>query len=168
MDAAVSCGQRTVALTADDFMVDTDRSSGHAAAVPDRILIVDDDAGVRALYARALQLDGHTTLVAESAEAAMQVIRDGPPDVILLDLRMPFISGIGFLYRLRELDAQVPVAIITGVTDIDDSTRAEIQQLGASLHYKPVPLTSLQAIVRELVDRARGRPGSCPNRLDSA
>ncbi len=120
-----------------------------------RILIVDDDASVGAAYALALQLDGHTTHVVERADEAMRLVRDAPPDAILLDLRMPFISGVGFLYRLREIDAKIPVAIVTGVTDIDEPTRAEIRQLGATLHHKPVPLADLQCLARQLLERAR-------------
>jgi DNA-binding NtrC family response regulator len=95
-----------------------------------RILIVDDDAGVRALYARALQLDGHATQLADSAQQAMQLVHDAPPDGILLDLRMPFISGVGFLYRLREIHPRLPVAIVTGMGDVDEATQEEIRTLG--------------------------------------
>lgn len=116
-----------------------------------RILIVDDEPAVRTVYARALELDGHTTHEAASAEEGLELVRSTPPDAILLDLKMPFISGIGFLYRLREAEPTMPVAMITGMTDLDEATHEEIRVLGAELRHKPLPMAELQVIVRQLL-----------------
>ena len=118
-----------------------------------RILVVDDDAAVRGAYALALKMDGHDARVAASAEDALQAIRLTVPEAILLDLKMPFINGFGFLYRLREMCPTIPVAIITGMTDLDDTTCAEIRNLDAELWHKPIALADLQAVARHLVTR---------------
>ena len=119
--------------------------------MPARFLIVDDEAAVRSLYARALELDGYETQAAATADEALTLIRTAPPDAILLDLKLPFIDGVGFLYRLRETHPRLPVAIITGMEQLDEATRDEIRSLGAELHYKPVRTTDLQSIARRLL-----------------
>ena len=65
-----------------------------------------------------------------------------------------FLVGvIFFLYRLREMCPTIPVAIITGMTDLDDTTCAEIRNLDAELWHKPIALADLQAVARHLVTR---------------
>jgi CheY-like chemotaxis protein len=62
-----------------------------------RVLVIDDEEGVRLTFSRALRLDGHRVQVAASAEEALGEVELERPDAILLDLRMPLINGIGFL-----------------------------------------------------------------------
>jgi DNA-binding NtrC family response regulator len=119
-----------------------------------RILIVDDDAAVRGAYALALEQDGHDTQVAASAEDALTAVRQAVPEAILLDLKMPFISGFGFLYRLRKICPRVPVGIITGMTDLDEVTCEEIRNLDAELWHKPLSMADLQGVARHLLARA--------------
>jgi DNA-binding NtrC family response regulator len=121
-----------------------------------RILIVDDEHEVRSIFSRALELDGYDTQLAESAQTAMGLVDAAPPDAILLDLKMPFINGLGFLYRLRETHPNIPVAIITGVSNLDDATLREIRTLDADLRFKPLPIGAIQTVARDLLAR-RGR-----------
>src|SRR5436190_22588897 len=90
--------------------------SNMAATATARILIVDDDETVLHTFAKALSLEGYDVRVAASPLTGLQEVDETPPDAILLDLRMPFVNGIGFLYRLRAHAAHrnIPVAIITG------------------------------------------------------
>jgi two-component system, OmpR family, response regulator len=118
-----------------------------------RILIVDDERELRDICARALQMAGYDTQTAESAQTAMTLVEAAAPDAILLDLKMPFVNGLGFLYRLRETHPHLPVAIVTGVSNLDDATRGEIHKLGADLRYKPLRIVEIQAIANELLDR---------------
>ena len=89
---------------------------------PARILIVDDDENVLQTFAKALSLEGYDVRTASSPLVGLQEVVETPPDAILLDLRMPFVNGVGFLYRLRAQSAHrhTPVAIITGDSCIDD------------------------------------------------
>src|SRR5262245_26675986 len=104
------------------------------------ILIVDDQEEVRDSFSRALALDGYDTRTAENADSAMQVVEAIEPAAILLDLMMPSVNGLAFLYRLRETDRRTPVAVITGKSDVDDATVQEILDLGADIRFKPVSL----------------------------
>jgi len=115
------------------------------------ILLVDDQPEVLRIYSRSLQAAGHQVQVAETAEVAMQLLATEPPDAVIVDLRMPYINGMGMLYRLRKAYPRLPVAIVTGLQPIDDESLQEIAMLDAKIHYKPVSLAEIRQIVDELV-----------------
>jgi two-component system response regulator MprA len=120
---------------------------------PARILIVDDDETVLQTFAKALSLEGYDVRIAASPLLGLEQIADTPPDAILLDLRMPFVNGMGFLYRLRAQDAHrhTPVAIITGDSCIDDPAMIELQGLDAEIRFKPMWIDEVVALTRTLL-----------------
>jgi CheY-like chemotaxis protein len=89
------------------------------------VLLVDDDPDFRFALAETLRDEGHHVMEARSGEAAFGVLdhlaapRARAPDLIVLDLVMPGMSGIEFLQRLRRSPrwARLPVLIVTGVND---------------------------------------------------
>ncbi len=81
---------------------------------PTRVLVVDDDAGVRRLAELSLQEAGFTVTTATNGEEALAALTEARPDAVLLDLEMPVMDGREFLARLRELDPELPVVIMTG------------------------------------------------------
>jgi DNA-binding response OmpR family regulator len=118
-----------------------------------RILIVDDDDTVLRLLARALSLEGYDVRTAATPLEGLQEAEETPPDAILLDLRMPFVNGIGFLYRLRAQPAHqhTPVAIITGDSGLDDPAMAELRALDANLLLKPLRLDEVVSVTRGML-----------------
>ena len=118
------------------------------------MLIVDDQPEVLRVYSRALEVDGCETQTADSAQAAMALIGTAPPDAILLDLKMPYVNGLGFLYRLRESHPHIPVAIVTGMPNLDLTTCEEIRDLDADVAFKPMSISEIQAVARRLLARA--------------
>ena len=84
--------------------------------VRDLALVVEDDAPSREILVRTLRADGWTVQEAASGEAAVGLLDEPPPGVILLDLTLSAIDGFTFLERLRDRPAwaQVPVVIVTG------------------------------------------------------
>jgi CheY-like chemotaxis protein len=128
------------------------------AASPKRthtILVVDDDQTVTETFATALHREGFNVRTAMNAENGLLEATSFHADAIILDLRMPLINGIGFLYRLRTCDAHrhTPVAIVTGAV-VDDSTQAELSELGAELRFKPLWLEDVVELAHQLVSRA--------------
>ena len=123
-----------------------------------RILIVDDDETVLHTFAKALSLEGYDVRTAASPLTGLQEVDLAPPDAILLDLRMPFVNGIGFLYRLRAHDAHkhIPVAIITGDSCIDDPVLQEMRDLNAEVLFKPIWLDEVVNVTRSLLEKRRG------------
>ncbi len=118
-----------------------------------RVLIVDDQPEVLRVFARALEIDGCDTQTAPSAQAAMDLVNASPPDAILIDLKMPYVNGLGFLYRLRRSHPGIPVAIVTGLASLDPHTTQEIADLGADVAFKPMTIGEIQAMTRRLLAR---------------
>src|SRR5260221_4657124 len=122
-----------------------------------RLLIVDDDASTTQTFAKILTLEGYDVLTAANAESGLREVEAGHPDAIILDLRMPFINGLGLLYRIRaaEPDRQTPVVIVTGDQCLDDAVINELRDLGAAVKFKPLWLDDLVDVARSLVQARR-------------
>ena len=92
--------------------------------------------------------------MAASAEDALAYVKEERPDAILLDLRMPLINGVGFLYRLRQDPANqgIAVALITGDTALDESTIGDLRALSAQVWHKPLSLDDIRRVTRTLLD----------------
>jgi DNA-binding response OmpR family regulator len=84
------------------------------------VLIVDDDAVLRRSLARALRLAGFTTDVAEGGRDALARIAAGRPDVVVLDVSMPDLSGTEVCRRLRADGNEVPVVMLSALDEADD------------------------------------------------
>ena len=119
------------------------------------ILVIDDDRAVSETFATALDREGFNVRTAMNAENGLREATSSHADAIILDLRMPLINGLGFLYRLRNWDEHrhTPVAIVTGAV-VDDSTQAELTELGAELRFKPIWLEDVVELAHQLVSRA--------------
>jgi DNA-binding response OmpR family regulator len=122
-----------------------------------RLLIVDDDGATTQTFARILTLEGYDVRTATTAEVALCENDSWRPDAIILDLWMPFINGLGFLYRLRgrEDRRDTPVVMVTGDQCLEDTIIDEIHELGAELYFKPLWLEDLVTVVRKLVPVSR-------------
>jgi CheY-like chemotaxis protein len=119
------------------------------------ILVIDDDQTVTETFATALHREGFNVRTALNAESGLREATSSHADAIIVDLRMPLINGIGFLYRLRnwEEHRHTPVAIVTGAV-VDDAIQAELSELGAELRFKPIWLEDVVELAHRLVARA--------------
>jgi CheY-like chemotaxis protein len=91
-----------------------------------RILVIDDERLLRAPVASVLRHAGYEVDCAGSGEEALQLLESARPDLILLDLMMPGMGGLGFLRRLRadERWAAVPVIVLSAGSDGEQGTEA--------------------------------------------
>jgi len=95
-----------------------------------RVLVVDDAEGIRTYLANLLELSGYEVDTAEDGRRALALLEGGAaPDVIILDVMMPGFDGIETLRRIRELETEVPVIMLSVVGKA--STIVEAMQLGA-------------------------------------
>ncbi len=94
-----------------------------------RILVIDDDSAVRESTERILRAAGHTVQSAASGEDGLALASAGAFDVILSDMRMPGMSGLDVLHKLRERRVDSVFIIMTGFGTVD--TAVEAMQLGA-------------------------------------
>lgn len=123
-----------------------------------RVLLVDDEADVRAITARLLQQAGAEVSVAAAAEEGLRLLQRDPPDVLLSDIGMPGQDGYELIRRVRALPDAVggrtPAAAFTAYAGRDDSERA--LRAGYQLHLaKPVSPDALVSAVAELAARRR-------------
>ncbi len=82
-----------------------------------RVLVVDDESMVREQIRRSLSLRGHAVVEAESGSACLEKLTDGAFDVVLLDIRMPNMSGVDVLREIRARGLEVPVVFVSGYFD---------------------------------------------------
>jgi len=117
-----------------------------------RILVIDDDAGVRESMARMLRSAGYTVLVAASGEEGFDLARGDAFDVILSDMRMPGLSGLDILKKLRDVNVDACFIVMTGFGTVD--TAVEAMKLGAvDFVQKPFYRDELLMRVRAATDR---------------
>jgi CheY-like chemotaxis protein len=116
------------------------------------ILVADDDEDVRALVAQTLRADGHRVVEACDGAELIERLRDAladladRPDVVVTDVRMPKLSGLGVLAELRRSHWDLPVVLITVMADESVGTIA--RRLGAvGVLKKPLDVDNLRTAV---------------------
>ena len=122
-----------------------------------RILVVDDEHAVRDALRRALDLAGYDVQIAPAAEPALGLLRERPPDAIVLDVLMPGMDGIELCRRLRAGGDRTPVLMLTARDGVGD--RVSGLDAGADDYLvKPFALEELQARLRALLRRSGAEP----------
>ncbi|MEJ2886357.1 response regulator transcription factor [Actinomycetospora aeridis] len=126
-------------------------------AAPD-LLVVEDDADVRASLERGLRLSGFAVRSAEDGPGALRAVHERVPDAVVLDLGLPGMDGVAVVTALRAMDHDVPVCVLSARDTVDD--RVVGLEAGADDYMvKPFALTELVARLRALLRRgARPAP----------
>jgi two-component system response regulator HydG len=120
------------------------------------VLLVDDDAAVRSLLGRFFEQKGWAVQSAAEAAGAMDLYERERPDLVLLDIGLPGVSGLRFLEVLRARDADATVIMLTGQADVQ--TAVDAMRLGAeNFLTKPVELAHLEAASERAFEKAELR-----------
>jgi len=113
-----------------------------------KVLIIDDDQTMQALYQRVFLLEGFEVKVAEGGVVGLQKAASFSPDIILLDMMMPVVNGLEVLEKLKSNDALkgIPVIVMSNYSELDITTHA--MQLGANQYFvksdiEPVTLVGI-------------------------
>jgi two-component system response regulator MprA len=118
-----------------------------------RILVVDDEHAVRDALRRALDLAGYDVQIAPAAEPALGLLRERPPDAIVLDVLMPGMDGVELCRLLRADGDRTPVLMLTARDAVGD--RVAGLDAGADDYLvKPFALEELQARLRAILRRS--------------
>ncbi len=119
-----------------------------------RVLIIDDEAGIRESMAAYLEDSGFDISEAENGRIGIEKCRVRLPDIILCDLRMPELDGLGVLAAVQEEFEETPIIIVSGQSDLQDAIQA--LKLGAWDYItKPVPdMAVLEHAVRLALEKA--------------
>jgi DNA-binding response OmpR family regulator len=117
-----------------------------------RILIVDDEPEIRAFMSDALGMFGYDVGAAADADEAFTLVTRTRFDLVLSDLRLPGLRGWDFVSRLRSVEPEPAIIMMTGSAPDDDDLR-RVRDAGITILHKPVQLPHLQTAVRATLDR---------------
>jgi len=113
------------------------------------VWIVDDDRSIRWVFEKALSREGIDYTSFASAQEALDALADGPPQVLVSDIRMPGPSGLELLQAIKQRHPTVPVIVMTAYSDLDSAVAAF---QGGAYEYLPKPFDVDQAV--DLIRRA--------------
>ncbi len=126
-----------------------------------RILVIEDEADMRMALADCLGDEGYRVMTAGSGEEGFEAITRDKPDAIVLDVMMPDIDGFALCRRIRELEIDTPVLLLTARGHVDD--RVTGLDAGADDYLvKPCDAAELSARIRALLRRFSRASGSNP------
>jgi two-component system response regulator AtoC len=121
-----------------------------------RILVVDDEKLIRWSISERLQRDGYEVLSAESGEAALDLLAGSPPDVMLLDVKLPGIDGVQTLQRALAIHPELSVLMMSAHSTVDVAVEA-MKHGAIDFLVKPFQLNALVAAVERALATARTR-----------
>jgi two-component system response regulator PilR (NtrC family) len=120
----------------------------------DRLLIVDDEQGMRDFLSIMLKKEGYSVSLADSAERASEFVERGDFDLIISDIAMPGQSGLEVLRQAKEANPETPVIMITAYASTESAVEA--LKLGAYDYIiKPFDVDELKIVVRNALEKSR-------------
>lgn len=128
---------------------------------PRTILVVDDETAQRQLLGGFVKSLGFHTNEASSAEGALEIIRSHAPDMVLLDVRLPGMSGIEALAEIRKLADKLPVLLITAYADLRQAVAA-VKSGADDYLAKPVDLDELETAIFDALGAIEKAVGDKP------
>ena len=125
-----------------------------------RILVVDDEAPIRRWLKVNLETRGYTVDTAETGEQGIKALENRRPDLLILDLLMPGMGGIGVVRKLRSVST-IPIIVLSAIGE--EAQKVQALELGADDYMtKPFGMEELFARIRSLLRRAAGATSAAP------
>jgi len=122
------------------------------------ILVVDDDKAIRDSCCHTLTYDGYRAETAEDGDSGLQKIKQVKPDLVLVDLKMPGMSGMELLEKIRDIDPNIVSVVITGYATIESAVEA-MKRNAYDFLCKPFTPQQLRIIVKrglaQLIDEKK-------------
>ncbi|MDY7032882.1 MAG: PAS domain S-box protein [Thermodesulfobacteriota bacterium] len=118
------------------------------------ILIADDDETIRSTLTQILHEHGFTVLLASNGKEAVEVTRNNPVDMAILDIKMPIMDGINALRKIKEFDQNIEVLIMTGWANLESLKQAMVNYGALDYILKPFSYTEIvHSVSRALFKR---------------
>lgn len=111
-----------------------------------KILIVDDQYGIRALLYEVLGKEGYKTFQAANGQQALQIVKKDKPNLVILDMKIPGMDGLEILQEIKTINKEIKVIMMTAYGELDMIQKAH--DLGALTHFtKPFDIDELRYVV---------------------
>ena len=121
-----------------------------------KVLIIDDEEGIRKVLSIALADAGYQTLTAADGESGIRLCREASPQIVITDIRMPGIDGIEVLKRIKEIEPEKEVIVVTAFGELDIAVRA-LQLDASDFITKPVNDEALLVALERAKERFKVR-----------
>ncbi|GIQ69817.1 response regulator [Xylanibacillus composti] len=113
-----------------------------------KVLIVDDQNGIRVLLVEVFSSEGYETFQASNGKLALEIVKKEKPDLVLLDMKIPGMDGLEILKHIKSIDSDAKVIMMTAYGELDMINEATA--LGALMHFtKPFDIDELRMAVNE-------------------
>lgn len=113
-----------------------------------KVLIVDDQNGIRVLLVEVFSNEGYDTFQASNGKLALEIVRKESPDLVLLDMKIPGMDGLDILKHIKQIDTSIKVIMMTAYGELD--MIKEATDLGALTHFtKPFDIDDLRKAVND-------------------
>ncbi|KPK27787.1 MAG: hypothetical protein AMK69_10010 [Nitrospira bacterium SG8_3] len=121
-----------------------------------KLLLIDDEQSLRKVLGLSLRSDGYEVITAEDGESGVKLFRREKPPIVLTDIRMPGMDGIEVLKRIKEIDPEAEVIVITGHGDMDLAIQS-LQLEASDFVTKPISHEALSVALKRAKERLRVR-----------
>ncbi|MDQ6420251.1 response regulator [Paenibacillus sp. LHD-117] len=113
-----------------------------------KVLIVDDQNGIRVLLLEVFSSEGYNTFQAANGKLALEIVRRESPDLVLLDMKIPGMDGLEILKHIKTIDSTIKVIMMTAYGELD--MIKEATDLGALMHFtKPFDIDEMRMEVNK-------------------
>ncbi|MDY7993770.1 response regulator [Paenibacillus polymyxa] len=113
-----------------------------------KVLIVDDQNGIRILLMEVFGSEGYETFQAANGKIALEIVEKEPPDLVLLDMKIPGMYGLEILKHLKTMNPDIKVIMMTAYGELD--MIKEATELGALMHFtKPFDIDEMRIAVNK-------------------
>ena len=127
-----------------------------------KILVVDDEPNIRDLLSASLRFAGYQVATASNGNDAITEIVDGQPDIVLLDVMLPDISGFGVTKKIRSMGVETPILFLTARDETQDKV-AGLTVGGDDYVTKPFSLDEIMARISAILRRTKGGSADSAN-----
>ncbi|EPY07010.1 hypothetical protein AZ66_00070 [Paenibacillus sp. E194] len=122
-----------------------------------KVLIVDDQNGIRVLLMEVFSSEGYTTYQASNGKMALEIVREESPDIVLLDMKIPGMDGLEILKQIKLMKPHMNVIMMTAYGELD--MIKEATDLGALMHFtKPFDIDEMRVAVNMTLEQ--GQPNN--------
>ncbi|WP_438348248.1 response regulator [Paenibacillus sp. FA6] len=117
-----------------------------------KLLIVDDQNGIRILLTEVFNSEGYNTFQAANGKLALELVQRESPDLVLLDMKIPGMDGLEILKYIKEINVDINVIMMTAYGELD--MIKEATDLGALMHFtKPFDIDEMRVAVNTQLNK---------------